>query len=65
MTNYTEPCPIDDWSVCQQTPCQFHGTCHDEAMMLPEDGSEDRNTSGMSIDRDYASKYAYACGYFD
>jgi len=36
MQDPTENCDKGEWHECQQTRCQYHGTCHKEAMMQPE-----------------------------
>lgn len=41
MDDPTENCTAGEWYQCQQTNCRYHGTCHREAMMQPEPGTED------------------------
>jgi len=31
----TESCTARDWNQCKQMPCDYHGTCHSEAMLQP------------------------------
>lgn len=41
MVDPTENCSIDDWYLCQQQNCRYHGTCHHEAMLQPPPEADD------------------------